>query len=369
MNATGEVPQGGAVQIFISYSARKPVEVELAECLVDLFTTAFELPSKSVFAYTTAGHGVPSGSNLFDQLKLKIAASRVVLAVATEGVVGSSHSQFEAAAADLSGKYGVPLLPDPSFHQYVPAVFKETTARNLGDVAEICQLLEDMKPALGATVQPACLWITKAQRVVETARAVAGKVEAESRVEELGATLAAAARRQSALTRAAIAAGALAMVATIAAVMLWTWTGSLRSRVGDTLTALDAANKKATDLQGSIDEANRRYLYLPALQVEGDVRTAAGAPVDRALVIACAALPNTGAAVSQVCPEDLRLSLETDSEGVFRVDLRSLPTGSALQALGPSPPQEFWLVAQHDSEGRVQARVRTVLVKNLLLKH
>jgi hypothetical protein len=312
---------------------------------------------------------VKSGSKLIDELKLALAASHVVLAVATPGVAASSYSQFEAAASDLAGKYRVPLLPDPSFHDYVPAVFQEITARNIGSVGEICQLLEDMGPALGATVQPACQWITKAQRVVEAARAVAGKVSPEARVEDLEATLAASASRQSTLTRAAIAAGAFAMVAMIAASMLWMRTGALRSTVEETRTALNAATKKATDLQGSIDEANRRYLYLPALQVEGDVRTGAGTPVDRALVVACAAVPNAGAATGQVCPEDLRLSLETDSDGVYRLDLRSLPAPeSALQALGPSPPEEFWLVAQHGSEGRVQARVKTVLVKNLLLR-
>ena len=181
MTATGEVRQGGTVQIFISYSARKPEEVALSDCLIDLFTTAFPLPSKSIFAYTSAGHGVKSGSILLDELKLALAASHVVLAVATPGVAASSYSQFEAAASDLAGKYRVPLLPDPSFHDYVPAVFKEITARNLSSVGEICQLLEDMGPALGAAVQPACLWIAKAQRVVEAARAVAGKVSPEAR--------------------------------------------------------------------------------------------------------------------------------------------------------------------------------------------
>jgi hypothetical protein len=370
MTAAGEVGQDGTVQIFISYSARNPEEVELSDCLIALFTAAFALPPRAIFAYTAAGHGVKSGSKLLDELKLALAGSRVVLAVATPGVAESSYSQFEAAASDLAGKYRVPLLPDPSFHDYVPAVFKEITARNLGSVGEICQLLEDMGPPLRATVQPACLWITKAQRVVEAAHAVAGKVPPEARIEELEAAFADAARRQSTLTRAAIAAGACAMVATIAASMLWMRTGALRSQVEDTQTALDAAGKKALDLQGSINEANRRYLYLPALQVEGDVRTAAGTPVDRALVVACAAVPSAGAgSAGQVCPEDLRLSLETDSDGVYRLDLRSLPAPeSALQALGPSPPEEFWLVAQHGSGGRVQARVKTVLVKNLLLR-
>ena len=369
MSATGEVLQGGTVQIFISYAARNPEEVELPDCLIDLFTTAFALPPTSIFAYTAAGHGVKSGSILLNELKLALAASHVVLAVATPGVAGSSYSQFEAAASDLAGKYSVPLLPDPSFHDYVPAVFREITARNLSSVGEICQLLEDMRPALGATVQPACLWITKVQRVVEAAHAVAGKVSPEARVEQLDGTLAASARRQSILTRAAIAAGAFALVATIAASMLWVQTDTLRAQVEDARTALNVETRKATELQGSIEEANRRYLYLPALQVEGDVRTAAGKPVDRALVVACAAVPNAGAGTGQVCPEDLRLSLETDSDGVYRLDLRSMPAPeSAQQALASSPPEEFWLVAQHGSEGRVQARVKTVLVKNLLLR-
>jgi hypothetical protein len=151
--------------------------------------------------------------------------------------------------------------------------------------------------------------------------------------------------------------------------MLWMGTVALRSQVKETRAALNAETERATGLQESIDEVNRRYLYLPALQVEGDVRTAAGTPVDRALIVACAAVPNAGAGTGQVCPEDLRLSLETDSDGIYRLDLRSLPAPeSALPALGPSPTEEFWLVAQHDSEGRVQARVKTVLVKNLLLR-
>jgi hypothetical protein len=362
MAATGESVQGGTVQIFISYSAHDPKEVELADRLTDLFTSAFGLPPTAIFAYTAAGHGVKSGSNLLDELKVALAASRVVLAVATPGVVSSSFTQFEAAASDLSGKYRVPLLPDPSFYEYVPAVFKEITARNISSVGEICQLLEDMKPKLGATVQPACLWISKAQDVVDAARAVAGKISPEARVEQLES-------RRLVLTGAAIAAGVLATVALIAASILWNRTTELKSQIAVTQGALDTATQRAGDLQKSIDEVNRRYSFLPALQVEGDVRSAAGRPVDRALVTACAATPSAGAAGAAVCREDLQLSLETDSDGVYRLDLRSLPAPeTALQTFGASPLDEFWLIAQHGSEGRVQARVKTVLVKNLALR-
>ena len=155
-----EQPHGlttvSTVQIFLSYSPRTKDEIELSDRLVDFLASAFDLPPKAVFAYTTAGHGMPSGVNLFEGLKSALAASQVVLAIATPAVAASSDSQFEAAASDLAGKDSVPLLPDPSFHTHVPAVFQEIAARNLTSLGELCQLVEDMKAPLGvAFVQPA----------------------------------------------------------------------------------------------------------------------------------------------------------------------------------------------------------------------
>ena len=369
----------GTIRIFISYSARTKDEVELSDCLIDFFSSAFALPPKAIFAYTAPGHGVKSGGHLFDELKRALADSEVVLAVATKAASESSYSQFEAAASDLAGKYRVPLLPDPSFHTHVAAVFQEIAARNLGSIGELCQLLEDMKTPLGiAAVQPACLWITKAERVVDAARAVAGKIAPEVEVSQLQQRAVTSETRVRQLRNAGATAGLLALVALLAVSILWRREHAQRTSLERTQDSLITRNKElASDLEsarGEITAVNRRSVYLPAVQIDGRVLTSSGTAVERALVVACAALSYPASmhpSDNHVCPEELRLNAETGSDGEFSIDLHSLPPlpDKLAQAFGNSPLREFWLTAQHETKGSVLSRVKPVNVVSLQLRH
>ena len=369
----------GTIQIFLSYSARTRDEIELSDCLIDFFSSAFALPPKAIFAYTAPGHGVKSGGHLFDELKRALADSDVVLAVATRAASESSYSQFEAAASDLAGKYSVPLLPDPSFHTHVPAVFRDVAARSLGSIGELCQLLEDMKTPLRIKdVQPACLWITKAERVVDAARAVAGKIAPDVQITQLQQQATSSEKRLRQLGSAAAAAGLLVLIALIAVSILWRGERAERTSLEEAQQSLTKRTAELTierdAARGEIAAVNRRSLYLPAVQIDGRVVTSSGAAVERALVVACAALPYPGSMQTpdkHVCPEELRLNAETGSDGEFSIDLHSLPPlpDKLAQTFGNAPLREFWLTAEHESKGRVQSRVKPVNVLNLQLRH
>jgi len=125
-----------------------------------------------------------------------------------------------------------------------------------------------------------------------------------------------------------------------------------------------------SEARAEITRINRRSVYLPTMRIDGQVLSTSGATVERALVMACAALKYPTSMLpsnADACPEALGLPAETDSEGKFSIDLRSLP--DLPDSLAPNAPlHEFWLTAQHSSEGRVRLRVQPVNAQNLLLR-
>jgi hypothetical protein len=366
------------VEIFVSYSAHSELEKELSSSMIDLLTNAFALPPRAIFAYTVPGRGAKSGARLLDELKVALADSKAVLAIITPAAAASSYGQFEMAASDLEGKFTVPLLPDSSLQEHVPVFFRDVTARSLASIGELCQLLEDLREPLGrATVEPACMWITNAERVVAAALASTGHVAAQARVGELTGELETSRRRYRSLRTTALATAIAGLAAGIAFAGLYATHTRAQYQNGllqDTLKQRDA---ELTTYKLAIQEANTRNVLLPALRIHGGVTTASGRPAERALVAACAALPlrgGPGPSPAELCPEELRLNVTTDSDGLFTVNLRDLPLpgvdGRAPAGVPGSPLEEIWLLAQHTDGSRIEQRVgvKTVIDKNLTLR-
>ena len=155
-------------------------------------------------------------------------------------------------------------------------------------------------PLAIAAVQPACLWITKAERVVDAARAAAGKIAPDVQISQLQQRATASETGLGQLRRAAATAGLLALIVLLAVSILWRREHAQRTNLeqaqdsltklhGDVVSELEAA-------RGEITAVNRRSVYLPAVQIDGRVLTSAGTAVARALVVGCAALPYSRAA-------------------------------------------------------------------------
>src|SRR5690242_5692592 len=95
------------IDVFLSHSSR---DSELANALVDLLRSAFNLPASRIRCTSVSGYKLEVGADTNEQLRRETVESLVLVGLITEVSIDSAYVLFELGARWGARKFLAPLL-------------------------------------------------------------------------------------------------------------------------------------------------------------------------------------------------------------------------------------------------------------------
>jgi hypothetical protein len=132
---------GRKTMIFISHAH---ADEDLAEALVGVITSAFEIPNESIRCTSVPGYTLPIGAHTAIQLKEEIAQAKFVLGIITPQSIESKYVLLELGAGWGLGKSIFPLVARGVKASGIPQPLRELNWVDLAESRNCHQLIKEL---------------------------------------------------------------------------------------------------------------------------------------------------------------------------------------------------------------------------------
>jgi hypothetical protein len=155
-------------KIFISHSS---VDADLAELLVDLLRSAFNLPADDIRCTSVEGHRLPGGADVEDQLRSEILGTKTVIGLISSDSFDSAYVLFELGARwGIQGNL-IPLLTPGSETSILKGPISGYNALSCDSNSQLLQLIQDVSQHIEVESEPPNVYQKHIERILRfTAR-------------------------------------------------------------------------------------------------------------------------------------------------------------------------------------------------------
>lgn len=132
--------------VFISHSTQ---DSEIAEAVCEVLTKALALSSDRVRCTSVAGHRLPPGAHVDDQLKQEIIEATAFIGIITDVSIESAYVLFELGARWGAKRHLAPLLASGADSAMLKGPLSAFHAASCDDAAGIHELIESIAEVVG----------------------------------------------------------------------------------------------------------------------------------------------------------------------------------------------------------------------------
>lgn len=139
------------IRLFVSHSGE---DVELAELVVQLCSTALGLRSQDIRCTSVDGYRLPGGADVDEQLRDEALAAECFVGLVSPESLASAYVLFELGARWGAKKHLVPLLAPGMKPHALRGPLKGLNALSSDNMAELHQLVHEIGASLGVEMEP-----------------------------------------------------------------------------------------------------------------------------------------------------------------------------------------------------------------------